>query len=80
MEFTEDIEHKFGKQIARNSIRLLLHQNGLNVYPKSIKYCLSYINKHVTDKIPNLQALAEHYNFSTDKTRLDSKYTRDLKK
>ena len=77
--FAKDLEHKFGVQIARNAIRIKLFQNGLNVYPKTIKYALTYMDKYVKDKLPNLQQLADHYNFSNDKTLLSAKYTKDLK-
>lgn len=78
-EFTDDLEKKFGSQIARNAVRIKLLTNGLNVYPKSIKYALTYIDKHVKEKLPNLQELADHYGFSNDRTVLNAKYTRDLK-
>jgi len=77
--FAKDLEYKFGVHIARNAVRIQLFQNGLNVYPKTVKHALTYINKYVKDKIPNLQALADYYEFSNDKTVLSAKYTRDLK-
>jgi len=78
-EFAQDLDKKFGSQIARNAVRIKLFQNGLNVYPKSVKYALTYIDKYIKDKLPNLQDLANYYNFSNDKTVLNAKYTRDLK-
>jgi len=79
-KFIADLEYKFGKSIARNALRLKLHQNGLNVYPKSVKHALTYINKYVSDKLPNLQEFAEYYAFDNDKTVLSHKYVKDLKK
>ena len=78
-DFAKDLEHKFGIQIARNAIRIKLFQNGLNVYPKSVKYALTYMDKYVKDKLPNLQSLADFYKFSNDKTVLNAKYIKDLK-
>ena len=77
-EFAEDLVSKFGSQIARNAVRIKLYQNGLNVYPKSVKYALTYIDKHVKEKLPNLQELADYFDFSNDKTVLNAKYTKDL--
>jgi len=77
--FAKDLEHKFGVQIARNAVRIKLFQNGLNVYPKTVKHALTYMDKYVKDKLPNLQQLADHYEFYNDKTLLSAKYTKDLK-
>jgi len=78
-EFAQDLDKKFGVGIARNAVRIKLFQNGLNVYPKSVKYALTYIDKYIKDKLPNLQDLADYYNFTNEKTVLNAKYTRDLK-
>lgn len=77
-EFLADMEHKFGRGVARNAVRLTLWRNGINVYPKSVKHCLTYINKYVADKLPQFQELADHYNYSNDKTTLSSKYLTDI--
>jgi len=77
-EFLADMEHKFGRGIVRNAVRLKLWQNGMNVYPKSVKHCLTYMNKYVTDRLPQFQELADHYNYAHDTTRVDSIHLKDL--
>ena len=77
-EFLGDMEHKFGRGIVRNAVRLMLMQNGMNVYPKSVKHCLTYMNKYVTDKLPQFQELADHYNYANDKTTVSGIHLKDL--
>lgn len=76
--FADDLGKKFGVRIARIAVRIKLFQNGMNVYPKPVKYALTYIDKHVKEKLPNLQELADYYQFADDKTVLNAKYTKDL--
>jgi len=78
-DFAEDLSYKFGKHIARNAVRIKLFQNGMNVYPKRVKQAMTYIERYSKNKLMNLQELADHYNFSNDRTVLNVKYTRDLK-
>jgi len=73
-DFAKDISHKFGPSISRSAVRIKLFQNGMNVYPKSVKQALAYIDRYVKDRIPNLTELADYYDFKNDKVRVDSKY------
>jgi len=73
-EFAKDLSHKFGPSISRSAVRIKLFQNGLNVYPKSVKQALAYIDRYVKDRIPNLTELADYYDFKNDKVRVDTKY------
>ena len=79
-EFAQDLSYKFGPSIARSAVRIKLFQNGLNVYPKNVKRALIYMDKYVINKIPNLQELANYYDFKNDKVRIDTKYIKDLPK
>jgi hypothetical protein len=77
-EFLDDMEGKFGRGIVRNAVRLMLWKNGLNVYPKSVKRCLVYMNKYVVDRLPQLQELADHYQYQHDEVRVDTSKIKDL--
>lgn len=69
-DFVKEIDHTFGLQIAKVAVRTKLFQYGLNVYPKRVKQCMTYIDKHLTDRLPNLQEIADHYGFKNEKTVL----------
>jgi len=77
-DFAEDLSHKFGVQIARNAVRIKLFQNGMNVYPKTVKQAMTYIERYSKDKLMNLQELADYFKFNSDKTRLDKKTPMEL--
>ena len=77
-EFLADMEGKFGRGIVRNALRLMLWKNGINVYPKSVKRCLVYMNKYVVDKFPQFQELADHYQYQHDEVRVDNSKIKDL--
>jgi len=72
-DFSNDLSYKFGKQLARTAIRMKLFQNGINVFPKTVKQCMQYIDKYLDNRNVNLQEIAEFYNFKNDRTRLDEK-------
>jgi len=72
-KFADDLDYKFGKSISRNAVRLKCFQNGINVYPKTVKQCMQYIEKYLKDRIFNLESLAVHYKFDNTPTRLDAK-------
>ncbi len=67
-DFVKDLDYKFGKTIAKVSVRTKLLQYGHNVYPKTVKQCITYIDKHLSDKLPQLQELADYYGFKDLKT------------
>ncbi len=69
-DFVKEMDHTFGLQIAKVAVRTKLFQYGLNVYPRRVKQCMTYIDKHLTDKLPNLQRIADHYGFKDEKTVL----------
>ena len=72
-KFAEDLDYKFGKSISRQAVRIKCFQNGVNVYPKSVKQCMQYIENYLKTKVFNLEALAVHYKFDNSPTRLDEK-------
>jgi len=50
-EFTRDMEYKFGSQIARNAVRIMLLKAGKDVYPRSVKRCKNtYLGSFNTKK------------------------------
>lgn len=69
----KDMDYKFGKQISKTAVRLMLHQNGVNVFPKRVKQCITYLSKYMEHKIFNLQQMADSYGFRNDQTRLGKK-------
>ncbi len=69
-DFVKEIDHTFGLQIAKVAVRIKLYQLGENVFPKRVKQCMTYIDKHMTDKLPSLQAIADHYGFKNEPTKL----------
>ena len=79
-DFIKDISHKFGHGLVRSAIRVKLFQNGFNVYPKNVKRILVYIDKYVKGNLPNMQALANYYDFKDDKVLVHTKYIKDLPK
>lgn len=70
-EFTRDLEYKFGKQIARNAVRIMLLKTGLDVYPRSVKRCEEYISRFFQFKKINFEDLMNHYQFKNSRIRLD---------
>lgn len=79
-DFIKDISHKFGHGLSRSAVRIKLFQNGFNVYPKNVKRILVYIDKYVKGNLPNMQALANYYDFKDDKVLVHTKYIKDLPK
>ena len=77
-DFAEDLSYKFGKHIARNAVRIKLFQNGMNVYPKTVKQAMTYIERYTKNKLLNLQELSDYFKFYNDKTRLDKKTPMEL--
>ena len=67
-DFAKDLTYKFGIQIAKIAVRTKLLQYGLNVYPKRVKQCITYIDKNLSDRLPQLQELADYYGFKDEKT------------
>jgi len=78
-KFAEDLDYKFGKSISRQAVRIKCFQNGVNVYPKTVKQCMQYIENYLKTKVFNLEALAVHYKFDNSPTRLDAKLPDDIK-
>lgn len=76
-EFAKDIEYRFGVQIARNAIRIVLLKAGLDVYPKSVKRCEEYISRYLMYKKMNFTDLMDHYKFKNSRIRLDEKLPED---
>lgn len=76
-EFAQDIEYKFGVQIARNAVRIMLLKAGLDVYPKSVKRCEEYISRYLQYKKMNFNDLMDHYKFKNSRIRLDEKLPED---
>lgn len=72
-DFAENINYKFGIQIAKTAVRIKLHQNGINVFPKRVKQCMKYIDQYMNNSVVNLQEMANCYNFKDERTRLDKK-------
>ncbi len=72
-KFADDLDYKFGKSISRQAVRIKCFQNGINVYPKTVKQCMQYIENYLKNKIFNLESLAVHYKFDNSPTRLDAK-------
>jgi hypothetical protein len=70
-EFTKDLEYKFGVQIARNAVRIMLLKAGLDVYPRSVKRCEEYISRFFQYKKINFDDLMNHYKFKNSRIRLD---------
>jgi len=67
-DFVSDLDHKFGVGIAKIAVRTKLLQYGLNAYPRRVKQCLTYIDKHLSNKLPQLQELADYYGIKDEKT------------
>lgn len=67
-DFAKEMTHTFGLQIAKVAVRIKLFQYGLNVYPKRVKQCMTFIDKHMSDKLPQLQELADYYGCKDEKT------------
>lgn len=72
-DFAKELNYKFGTQIAKVSVRTKLLLYGMNTYPKTVKQCITYIDKYLTDKLPQLQELADYYGFKDKKTILMKK-------
>jgi len=77
-KFADDLDYKFGKSISRQAVRTKCFQNGINVYPKSVKQCMQYIEKYLKNTVFNLEQLAIHYKFDNTPTRLDAKLPIEL--
>jgi len=72
-DFAKELNYKFGPQIAKQSVRLKLFQYGLNVYSKTAKQCITYIDRYLSDKLPQLQELADYYGCKDVKTALQKR-------
>lgn len=72
-KFAADLDYKFGVSISRQAVRIKCFQNGINVFPKTVKQCMQYIELYLKNRIFNLEALAVHYKFDNERTRLDEK-------
>jgi len=72
-ELIKDITDKFGERIARSAAKIKLFQNGINTYPKTVKQCMSYIDKYLNAKRINLEELSEGLELRDEKTKLNVK-------
>lgn len=64
---------KFGIQIAKRAITIKLMQQGINVQPKRVKQCLTYLDRRMDSQNFDLKELAVEFGFKDEKTRLDTK-------
>ena len=69
---------KFGVQIAKRAITIKLMQQGVNVQPKRVKQCLTYLDRRLDGKNFDLKELAVEFGFTDEKTRLDIKSNENL--
>jgi len=72
-EFTDRFSRAFGFGTAKSAIRLKLFQHGINVYPKSVKQAIHYIEKYFAVKKINFEELALIYDLKDEKTSFNQK-------
>ena len=53
-------------------------QQGINVQPKRVKQCLTYLDRRLDGKNFDLKELAVKFGFTDEKTRLDMKIPENL--
>ena len=69
---------KFGPQIVKTAVRIKLMQQGINVQPKRVKQCLTYLDRRLEGANFDLKQLAVEFGFIDQKTRLDMKIPENL--
>ena len=69
---------KFGPQIAKRAITIELMQQGIDVQPKRVKQCRTYIQRRLQSENFDLKQLAVKFGFTDEKTRLDMKVPESL--
>ena len=72
-ELQKELSDKFGYRIARSAIKLKLFLNGINTYPKSVKQCLTFLDRYLEAKTVSFEELALSHGLKDEKTRLDEK-------
>lgn len=78
-DFAKQMKSKFGEQIGRNAVRIVLSQNGIDVWPKRVKQAMKFIDQYLLNKEVNLQQIADHYHYDCERTRLDAKLDEPIK-
>lgn len=72
-DFAKQMKSKFGEQIGRNAVRIVLSQAGINVWPKRVKQAMQFMNEYMLKRVVNLQQIADYYDYDVEPTRLDAK-------
>lgn len=71
--FAKVIEKKFGVGIIRHALKIHLFNMGVNTFPKRVKQCMQFITEYGMKNALNPEEIAQHYNLSDNRTRLDFK-------
>ena len=74
---TDKLNRTFGFGITKMAMRAKLLNNGINVYPKSVKQCMRAIDNYFSHKIINFEELAEIYDLKDKNTQLHKKINYD---
>jgi len=69
--FIKESGAKFGEYVIKSACKLVLMENGINVYARSIVVAKKYLYRALEKKEISLEDIASHYGFKVTKTRLN---------
>jgi len=73
-ELVIDGESKFGTRVFESAVKLMLFENGLAVYAKSVMQAKKWLSNLMNKKIITLEQFMLHYNYSITKTKLRKQF------
>uniref|UniRef100_A0AAT9JAR2 ORF76 n=1 Tax=Nitrosopumilaceae spindle-shaped virus TaxID=3065433 RepID=A0AAT9JAR2_9VIRU len=69
-QFINETNKKFTEYVVRATCKLIMMENGINVYSKPIVTCKKYLYKALDKKEISLEDIATHYGFKITRTKL----------